>query len=214
MSKSIAQLQSEIASALAQLPQAQLPPELAPLKHLAPSGMSPRVSFTRKNRKIRSDADASNFAPADCAAVLTYEAQPDAAVSASAAKARANGASDPLADIVFALSDAERDPRFRQFVALKTFRDQFLPERPWTWAQTPEGRDRALRQAIEQRLILKRQVPNPRSPEFPTTAISLNREHPQVSAVLAATQRERSPFHPVRIRGEELSATVIAERRR
>ena len=214
MSKTIAQLQFEIASALAYLPHAQLPPELAPLRNLAPTGMSPRVSFTRKNRKIRSDADASKFAPADCAAVVTYEAQPHANESGTAASFASADEARLLSEIILALSDAERDPRFRQFVALKTFRDQFLPQRPWTWAQTPEGRDRALRQAIEQRLILKRQVPNPRSPEFPTTAISLNREHPQVSAVLAATQRERSPFHPVRIRGEELSATVIAERRR
>jgi hypothetical protein len=55
-------------------------------------------------------------------------------------------------------------------------------------------------------------VPNPKSPQFPVTAIRLNRLLPEIQAILGE-QVADSDFRPVDIRGEQLSATVLRERR-
>jgi hypothetical protein len=172
--------------------------------------MAPRVSlrYAENNRQIKRTADSSYFNPQNCVVVLSFESVEEIPTKS------ADGTPDgELSEIVLSLRSAEKNPKFREFVALKLFRDQFLSDTSYRWAQTPEGRDRVLRSAIEQGLILRHQVPNPKSPEHPVTAIRVNNAHPTVEALLKATQAERSPFRPVPIRGDELSATVIAERR-
>jgi hypothetical protein len=67
--------------------------------------------------------------------------------------------------------------------------------------------------AIERRIILTSKVPNPRSPQFPVTAIRLNRTLQQTQAILGRREAVGSDFEPATIRGEDLSKTILRERR-
>ncbi len=114
--------------------------------------------------------------------------------------------------MIRSLDRAEKRPGY-PFVSLKWFRDQALPAEGWDWTGSDETRQNVLRIAIEKRLILTSKVPNPKSPQFPVTAIRLNRLMPEVAGVLGE-KSEDWDFHPVEIRGEPLSATILRERRR
>jgi hypothetical protein len=97
------------------------------------------------------------------------------------------------------------------FVPLKKFRDEILPtENP---SLTEVEWHNVLRSAIEKRLVLTGRVPNPKAPEFPVTTLRLNRLMPEVRALLGQTTNPDLDFHPVEIRGEPLSVTVLRERR-
>jgi len=61
-------------------------------------------------------------------------------------------------------------------------------------------------------LILVGKVPNPKSPQFPVTSIRLNRLMPEVQEVLGLPKKDLG-FHPIHIKGEPLSATILRERR-
>ncbi len=118
---------------------------------------------------------------------------------------------DFIAELIQALNRAEHRRGF-DFVSLKWFRDTALPAEAFAWAQSDFSRREVLSDAIEKRLILTNKVPNPKSP-FPVTAIRLNRSLPEVSKVLGEKDDTDLDFHPVEIRGEPLSATIIRERR-
>jgi len=119
---------------------------------------------------------------------------------------------DPLSDLIRALDRVESRPGY-DFVALKWFRDTALPSEGFSWASVDSARQSILRDAIDKRLILTSRVPNPRSPQFPVTAIRLNRLMPEVSAILGIRDHGVPDFHPVPIRGENLSVTVLRDRR-
>jgi hypothetical protein len=118
----------------------------------------------------------------------------------------------PLSDLVRALDHVESRPGY-SFVALKWFRDTSLPAEGFSWADAESTRQSILREAIEKRMILTSKVPNPKSPQFPVTAIRLNRLMPQVSAILGVRSPDVPDFQPVQIRGEGLSETVLRDRR-
>jgi hypothetical protein len=122
-----------------------------------------------------------------------------------------DSATDPVSDLIKALDRAESQPGYN-FVSLKWFRDAALPSAGFAWTSADSIRD-VLREAIDQRLILTSKVPNPRSPQFPVTAIRLNRLMPKVQAILGTRGEGLPDFQPVPIRGEDLSATVLRERR-
>lgn len=132
-------------------------------------------------------------------ALGAYVAQPDPIVT------------DRTSDLIRALDRAESRPGY-EFVALKWFRDTVLPAEGFTWAGDLSARQATLREAIEKRLILTSKMPNPKSPQFPVTAIRLNRLMPEVRAVLGSRGEEGSDFQPVPIRGENLSMTVLRDR--
>lgn len=115
-------------------------------------------------------------------------------------------------ELIRALRSAEQRPGF-DFVALKWFRDLFLPAQEYQWSLTSTDRDRALRSAVDEGIVLTYKVPNPKTPAFPVTAVRLNRQHPEVSAVLRDEGADASSFTPIDIKGEPLSATVLRERR-
>jgi hypothetical protein len=121
-------------------------------------------------------------------------------------------AADPLSDLIRALDRAE-SRRGYDFVSLKWFRDAALPSEGFAWASSDATRQNLLRGAIEKRLILTSKVANPKAPQFPVTAIRLNRLMPEVKAILGSGNETSLDFHPVEIRGENLSATVLRERR-
>ena len=113
-------------------------------------------------------------------------------------------------ELLLALDQAERST---QFVSLKWFRDTFLPQQNLGWADILEERDRVLRAAIDRRWILMSKVPNPKNPQFPVTAIRVNRPLPEVRGILHGGATAKSPFSPVAISGEPMSQTILRERR-
>ena len=83
----------------------------------------------------------------------------------------------------------------------------------FSWAGTDSARKSVLSDAINRRLVLTNPVPNPKSPQFPVTAIRLNRLMPEVKTILGNGGETMPDFHPVQIRGENLSATILRDRR-
>ena len=116
------------------------------------------------------------------------------------------------ADLLRALNRAESKPGW-SFVPLKKFRDELLPQEHLASMRTEVEQHSALRSVIEKRFVLLGKVPNPKSPQFPVTAIRLNRLMPEVRAALGQKGNADLDFHPVEIQGELLSTTVLRERR-
>jgi hypothetical protein len=115
------------------------------------------------------------------------------------------------AELLRALDRAESTPGW-SFVSLKKFRDEILPVENIPYLRSDVERQNALRYAIDNRLILRKPVPNPKSPQFPVTSIRLNRLMPKVQAVLGQSRKDLE-FHPIHIKGEPLSAIILRERR-
>lgn len=136
----------------------------------------------------------------------------DASIVPVIASAEAQVHSDPLSDLVRVLDGVESRPGYG-FVALKWFRDVALPAADLEWVRSESIRQKVLREAIDQHLVLTGKVQNPKAPQFPTTAIRLNRILPGVKAILGEKQSSVGDFEPVNIRGESLSNTVLRERR-
>lgn len=124
-------------------------------------------------------------------------------------------ASDPdgekIGDLIRALDRAER--RGLDFIALKWFRDTALPNERLHWAPDEDERQQILHDAIERRLVLTHKVANPKAPQFPVTAIRLNRLAPIVRAILGMSDVETFDRRPIAIRGAALSTTVLSDRR-
>jgi hypothetical protein len=219
--KSIGELTAEIEAAFSRLRRAQLPAGLEALRYLAPpTGLAARVLLQYKDgrsRKIKRTADASYWDPQGCEAVISFEFEEDdsseTGEQVSNGDASHDGVESQSRDLILALDAAERDPRFVGFVGLKAFREQFLVGRGLPWAADPERRHYSLAKAINSGLILRTSVPNPKRPDFPTTAVKVNREHPTVTEILRGADSDRTVFRPVKIQGKSLSSTVIEERR-
>jgi hypothetical protein len=119
------------------------------------------------------------------------------------------------ADLLKALERAEARPGW-SFVPLKKFRDEILPAEPIASnASKLAGVEwqNVLRSAIEKKLVLLGKVPNPKSPQFPVTTVRLNWLMPEVQRILGKSDGPDLGFHPVEIRGESLSTTILRERR-
>jgi hypothetical protein len=119
---------------------------------------------------------------------------------------------DPLSDLIRALDRVE-SRRGYDFVALKWFRDTALPLTGISWTNSDATRQSVLRSAIDRRFVLTSKVANPKSPQFPVTAIRLNRLMPDVQKILGNGDEHPLDFQPVDIRGESMSATILRERR-
>ncbi len=198
-----------------------------PLKQvgLLPEGYRCRVRIRGKKRdKKRTASFEKNWSPDTDSIAIKFErnteqpsqapelrAQPARTVPSNQVVASRPVTADPVSDLIRALDRAESRPGYT-FVALKWFRDTALLSEGFPWAST-ESATRVLRDAIVQRLVLTSKVPNPRSPQFPVTAIRLNRLMPQVKAALGGPEDGLSDFQPVSIRGGDLSATVLRDRR-
>ncbi len=114
-------------------------------------------------------------------------------------------------ELLKALDRAESTPGW-SFVSLKKFRDEILPAENVPSLRTDVERQNVLRSAIEKRFILRKPIPNPKSPQFPVTSIRLNRLMPEVQSILGKPKSDLG-FHPIHIKGEPLSATILRERR-
>ena len=205
----IEEVEARLEQGLAKLRSPEYKPLEPLLQPLIPKGYRVHVSLVdKKGRKKRKTASADNWSPDLGEVRLNFE--PDASADLIAKKSDAK-ASEPTSDLVRTLDRVEFRPGY-QFVALKWFRDVALPGESFEWAQSDSVRQDLLREAIEKRLILTSKVPNPKSPQFPVTAIRLNRLLPEIQAILGEHVAD-SDFRPVDIRGERLSATVLRERR-
>jgi len=218
---------------LAQELETPLKAALKKLGRSIPDGLQLRVALEyATGRKKRSNADASTWSPDSEPIKIWFEpslearrprpeSSPEAEIfsSANTAETEASraGASAGVqvhpaeAELLKALDRAESTPGW-SFVSLKKFRDEILPLESTPSIRSDVERQNVLRSAIEKRLVLKRPVPNPKSPQFPVTSIRLNRLMPEVQEVLGS-RRSDLDFHPIRIKGEPLSATVLHERR-
>ncbi len=158
----------------------------APEKMVSPTGNSRQVAHLSAPKAIRAAVSQSTTAPS----VIVHPAE---------------------AELLRALDRAESTPGW-SFVSLKKFRDEILPSENVPSIRSDVERQNVLRSAIDKRLILKKPVPNPKSPQFPVTSIRLNRLMPEVQEVLGQVKKDLD-FHPIHIKGEPLSATILRERR-
>ena len=203
------------------------------LRFTLPGQYKLRVSLLDANgRKKRSDASAENWSPESGRIEIRFEptseelktAMPEVfrgAEDKSRPQTHDAGFSGLHAtvsrieiELLRALDRAESTPGW-SFVSLKKFRDQILPSEPFalgTSQSTDVHWEDAIRSAIEKRLILTGKVQNPKSPQFPVTTVRLNRLMPEVQEVLGLAKRDLG-FHPIHIKGEPLSATILRERR-
>ncbi|HEY2470127.1 MAG TPA: hypothetical protein VGI45_20165 [Terracidiphilus sp.] len=106
-------------------------------------------------------------------------------------------------ELCAALAEAERGGH--AFIALKWFRDSFLPRKAFRWNQHPEPRQAVLAEAIQRGVVLTSKIANPKTPAYPTTTIRLNRAE-------AGVPEEAQRFHPVVVQGEPISEDIQEER--
>ncbi len=76
-------------------------------------------------------------------------------------------------ELCAALAEAERGGH--AFIALKWFRDAFLPRKMYGWTRHPEQRQMILAESIQRGRVVTGKIPNPKSPAFPTTTVQLPR---------------------------------------
>ena len=106
-------------------------------------------------------------------------------------------------ELCAALAEAERGGH--AFIALKWFRDSFLPRKAFRWNQHPESRQAVLAEAIQRGVVLTSKIANPKTPAYPTTTIRLNRAE-------AGIPDEAQRFHPVAVHGDSIADAIEEER--
>jgi len=202
---------------------------LQDLGYSLPQSLQVRASLLDSSgRKKRSNAAADNWSPVMGRIEIRFEPvaqeqkQINPVTSRTAAKDSPNkleklsegipGVHHAEEDLLRALDRAESRPGWN-FVPLKKFRDEILPQEHFPSMPTDVHHRSVLESAIEKKFVLVSRVPNPKAPQFPVTTIRLNRLMPKVKAVLGQTDSPDLDFHPVEIPGEPLSATILRERR-
>ena len=203
---------------------------LSELGYTIPAGYQVQINLQdvkgQKRRKKRSDAAAEKWSPEAGRIEIRFgrAAQPSQEMNAgnnSVSAAEQPHPSTPEgetlvhpaeAELIRALDRTESRPGW-SFVPLKKFRDEILPLEDCPSIRTDVERQHILRSAIDKKLIVVGKVPNPKAPQFPVTTVRLNRLMPEVGAVLGSGQDSDLDFHPVEIKGEPLSTTVLRERR-
>jgi len=106
-------------------------------------------------------------------------------------------------ELCAALAEAERGGH--AFIALKWFRDSFLPRKAFRWNQSPESRQVILAEAIQRGVVVTSKIANPKTPAYPTTTIRLNRAE-------AGIPEDAQRFHPVAVHGETIADAIEEER--
>lgn len=177
-------------------------------------------------RKKRSNASADNWSPAVGRIEIRFEPIEQTPVNSqipqTAAKealtkpenfaAGVPGVHPAELELLRALDRAESRPGWN-FVPLKKFRDEILPQEHLPSMRTDVEQRNVLNSVIEKKFVLVGKIPNPKSPQFPVTTIRLNRLLPAVKGALGQNDNQDLDFRPVTILGEPLSATILRERR-
>lgn len=209
-----------IEDALNELAYSQDPGMARALRFLAPPGYQAIVELCSENgRSKRRNALADTWSPEEDEVRIYFERVSE---SESPGRARAQRApvlreedeelDEPVLpadmgarvkELCSALAEAERGGH--AFIALKWFRDSFLPRKPYRWNQHPESRQSVLAEAIQRGVVMTSKIANPKTPAYPTTTIRLNRAE-------AGIAEEAQRFHPVSVQGESLAMAINEDR--
>jgi len=194
------------------------------LRFLAPPGYQAIVELCGENgRSKRRNATADTWSPEEDEVRIYFERVGD-----GEAPPRANRGSHAHGEAAFededddgqeAVIPADQDARVKElcaalaeaergghaFIALKWFRDSFLPRKAFRWNQHPESRQAVLAEAIQRGVVLTSKIANPKTPAYPTTTIRLNRAE-------AGIPEEAQRFHPVAVHGDSIAEAIEEER--
>lgn len=221
---SIPDAEEIIEQALSDLAFSQDPGLARALQFLAPSGYQVIVELCSENgRSKRRNASATTWSPEYDELRIYFERadeneQAQGTVRAVQAGSAAYDEDDEddsqeamvpsdldarVKELCTALAEAERGGH--AFIALKWFRDSFLPRKTFRWNQHPDSRQAVLAEAIQRGVVLTSKIANPKTPAYPTTTIRLNRAE-------AGIPDEAQRFHPVAVSDGLLSAAIEEER--
>ena len=215
-------VQKKIEDSLAKLSIVPLPDELEGLRHLPLDTHKAKVGIRsvgpngKVGRKVREDASASYFDPDTCEVAIRFvpldesESGPsrwEDTISNAGEETHAFDSERALDQLIDELRTAER---MQPFVGIEWFREQVLPKCDYAWVRYSSDRASVLRRATDENLVLTSQVPNPKEPMHPVTAIRINRNHPRFRTDKTSF---RASFKPIRIRGGAISHTVVSDRR-
>jgi hypothetical protein len=212
-----------IEDALNELAYSQDPGLVRALRFLAPPGYQAIVELCSENgRSKRRNASADSWSPEDDEVRIYFERIDDGEPtprSSRAQRAASMHASEEEDDELEAVLPADMDSRVKElcaalaeaergghaFIALKWFRDSFLPRKAFRWNQHPETRQMVLAEAIQRGVVMTSKIANPKTPAYPTTTIRLNRAE-------AGIPDEAQRFHPIDVQGEPVAETLEEER--
>jgi hypothetical protein len=199
-------------------------PGLARALHfLAPPGYEAIVELCGENgRSKRRNAMANTWTPEEDEVRIYFErldGEEAAPRPARASRAAAEYGFDEDDDGQEAVMPADIDARVKElcaalaeaergghaFIALKWFRDSFLPRKAYRWNQQPESRQAVLAEAIQRGVVVTSKIANPKTPAYPTTTIRLNRAE-------AGMPDEAQRFHPVTAHGDSIAEAIEEER--
>ena len=220
---SIPDAEEIIEEALNELGESSDPGLSRALHFLAPPGYQAIVELCSENgRSKRRNAAADAWSPEEDEVRIYFERTDgsDAAPRAArAARAIAGPVYDDEDDSQEAIIPADIDARVKElcaalaeaergghaFIALKWFRDSFLPRKAFRWNQHPESRQAVLAEAIQRGVVITSKIANPKTPAYPTTTIRLNRAE-------AGIPEEAQRFHPVAVHGDSIAEAIEEER--
>src|ERR1700691_3703407 len=194
------------------------------LRFLAPPGYQAIVELCGENgRSKRRNAPADSWSPEEDEVRIYFERIGDGEAAARAPRAPRgaikNAYDDEDDDGQEAVIPADLDSRVKElcaalaeaergghaFIALKWFRDSFLPRKAFRWNQHPESRQVVLAEAIQRGVVLTSKIANPKTPAYPTTTIRLNRAE-------AGIPEKAQRFHPVAVHGDSIAEAIEEER--
>jgi hypothetical protein len=200
-------------------------PGLARALHfLAPPGYQAIVELCGENgRSKRRNALADSWSPEEDEVRIYFERTDEGEAAPRPVRAPRAAVAEPAFDeeedgqeavipadmdarvkeLCAALAEAERGGH--AFIALKWFRDSFLPRKAFRWNQHPDSRQAVLAEAIQRGVVLTSKIANPKTPAYPTTTIRLNRAE-------AGIPEEAQRFHPVSSHGESIAEAIEEER--
>jgi len=212
-----------IEDALNELQYSQDPGLVRALRFLSPPGYQAIVELCSENgRSKRRNASADTWSPEEDEVRIYFERIGDSEPAPRPARAPRIAASHiadeeeeeqesilpadmdaRVKELCAALAEAERGGH--AFIALKWFRDSFLPRKSFRWNQHPETRQSILAEAIQRGLVMTSKIANPKTPAYPTTTIRLNRAE-------AGIPEEAQRFHPVAVQGDSAADAIEDER--
>jgi hypothetical protein len=225
-SLSIPDAEEIIEEALNELGLSSDPGKTLAFHFLAPPGYQAIVELCGENgRSKRRNATADSWSPEEDEVRIYFER-----IDGSEAAPRATRAPRALAEPAYddededddgqeAIIPADLDARVKElcaalaeaergghaFIALKWFRDSFLPRKAFRWNQHPESRQAVLAEAIQRGVVITSKIANPKTPAYPTTTIRLNRAE-------AGMPDEVQRFHPVPVHGDSIADAIEEER--
>jgi hypothetical protein len=212
-----------IEEALNELAYSQDPGLVRALRFLAPPGYQAIVELCSENgRSKRRNGLADSWSPEDDEVRIYFEridGEESASRSGRSPRSIVSRTTEDEDEEPEALLPADLDLRIKElcsalaeaergghaFIALKWFRDSFLPRKTYRWNQHPETRQAVLAEAIQRGVVLTSKIANPKTPAYPTTTIRLNRAE-------AGMPEEAHRFHPIEAQGEPVAVAIDEER--